>query len=374
MALFHTTVVDNQIKALDTIGTASGAIATFDTDKAERLVNLEVAITATGGGGTPVSPIAINGWSNANIVNMSDITNKAYFDGLLNGKYGFIDLGSLSWNKNDNWGGAPMFATTAPINNAKGASSTSSKANAICDIYETQSRDYIYLNTNVDAFNLTDIGYLQIRTTVSYATAVDFQTAMNGVYLIYELLTPATPTITKAQFETLLSAFSINGSIETIPFGQTVYGGRLNVGSGVLTVTHQAYTYVGDVGESWGKSGDYYYSPINASYRTPFTVIADRYKGVAPTAYTNLNNFECAMSAEFNYINIHDDSGYATVADFRTWLSNNNLTVVYKYVTPIEIQLDSKQIQAIIGTNNVYADTGDIIDLKFILSVGQAIS
>ena len=57
MALFHTTVLDNQIKALDTIGTASGSIATFDTDRAERLVSCvcevasgssEINITACG--------------------------------------------------------------------------------------------------------------------------------------------------------------------------------------------------------------------------------------------------------------------------------------------------------------------------------------
>ena len=38
MAYFHTTVLDNQIKALPTVSTASGAIATFDTDLTENLV------------------------------------------------------------------------------------------------------------------------------------------------------------------------------------------------------------------------------------------------------------------------------------------------------------------------------------------------
>ena len=39
MAYFPTNVLDNQIKALPTIDTASGSIATFTTDKAERLVS-----------------------------------------------------------------------------------------------------------------------------------------------------------------------------------------------------------------------------------------------------------------------------------------------------------------------------------------------
>ena len=57
MAFFKTIVLDNQIKALPTIATASGAVATFTTDKAENLVSCvcevasgksEVNVNATG--------------------------------------------------------------------------------------------------------------------------------------------------------------------------------------------------------------------------------------------------------------------------------------------------------------------------------------
>ena len=54
MAYFHTTVLDNQIKALPTVSTASGSIATFDTDMTENLIEVKCQILAKQeGSGTP---------------------------------------------------------------------------------------------------------------------------------------------------------------------------------------------------------------------------------------------------------------------------------------------------------------------------------
>ena len=85
MALFHTTVLDNQIKALPTVSTASGSVATFDTDMTENLVEVECEIVYQQASGTPSpsNPLPITTFSEMNVVQMSDITNKSFFDGLL---------------------------------------------------------------------------------------------------------------------------------------------------------------------------------------------------------------------------------------------------------------------------------------------------
>ena len=62
MALFHTTVVDNQIKALDTIGSVSGSIATFETDKDERLVSC-VCEVASGSSEVNITACGANVWN-----------------------------------------------------------------------------------------------------------------------------------------------------------------------------------------------------------------------------------------------------------------------------------------------------------------------
>lgn len=66
MALFHTTVLDNQIKALDTIGSASGSIATFDTDRAERLVSC-VCEVASGASEINVYHTGANLWVSGDV-------------------------------------------------------------------------------------------------------------------------------------------------------------------------------------------------------------------------------------------------------------------------------------------------------------------
>ena len=238
MALFHTTVLDNQIKALDAIGSVSGAICTFDTDRAERLVNLEVAITATGGGGTPVSPIAINGFSACNL--------------------------------------------------------------------------------------------------------------------------------------------SVNGTTETIPFGQTIYGGRLNVGSGVLTVTH-GYVDIGDLEWAYNSSLTMFLSTISG-IKTGLSdisklLICSSYATANYAGFGSITNLHIGTGSTLGLSTDRIaimDTNYTDANTFKTALTGQK--IVYELATPTTIQLDSKQIQAIIGTNNIYSDTGDIIDLKFVLSVGQAIS
>ena len=68
MAYFHTTVLDNQIKALPTISTASGSVATFDTDLTENLVECVCNIPS---GKSAISVIACG----KNIVDIRNVTS-----------------------------------------------------------------------------------------------------------------------------------------------------------------------------------------------------------------------------------------------------------------------------------------------------------
>ena len=62
MAYFHTTVLDNQIKALPTTDTASGSVASFDTDITENLVKC-VCEVASGSDIVSVFVNSINIWN-----------------------------------------------------------------------------------------------------------------------------------------------------------------------------------------------------------------------------------------------------------------------------------------------------------------------
>ena len=103
------------------------------------------------------------------------------------------------------------------------------------------------------------------------------------------------------------SVFISDADINTYPIalGQTVYGGTLNVTTGVLTVTDaNIASYAGEA--------------------LPSTWICDRAvyaEGVTPPTGSQ---------------------------------------VVYKLATPIEVQLTPTEVKTLLGANNIWADTGDI--------------
>lgn len=96
----------------------------------------------------------------------------------------------------------------------------------------------------------------------------------------------------------------------TTSLGQTVYGGTLDMVSGVLTVTH------GNIASYNGET-------------LPSTWISDRdvyASGTTPTT---------------------------------------GAQVVYELATPLTYQLTAQQIKTLVGTNNVWASSGDIVNITF---------
>ena len=349
MALFHTTVVDNQIKALDTIGSVSGAICTFETDKAERLVNLEVAITATGGGGTPVSPIAINGFSACDLVACGK--NLANTDLFSNTSFFTINAdGTVTQIANDNRSESTM--QTIALKAGTYTISRGVTHNNMAVYYYDNGWVYLVPSTSAESATFTvptDIDKIYIKW--SYGGYTGYPRTLS-------------PQIEVGSRKTEFEPY--NGTTETIPFGQTVYGGRLNVGSGVLTVTNICYNLIWGDGTNSTDLGNY---------------IRRRFTHTEPTVYppTEENPQLCdkapylaAYSQDSLHFYINSTDTYLYLPEGTS--DSEQIMVVAELQTPITIQLDSKQIQAIIGNNNIYADCGDIIDLKFVLSVGQAIS
>lgn len=207
----------------------SGSVATFDTSISRPLISAVADIDSS--------------TDNVSIVNMDDITKKAFFEGLLNGTYGFVDLGTMNWN----YDVTRKYFFSLDLSNPRTPVNTTDLVYwLICPLYSSEQPTNIYNDAeNHDKTCSIFPGGNLCTSNQSYTDAATFKTAMSGVYLIYELNTPTTPTITKAQFESLLSAFGINGWMFNYDLDETVTAGAtLDCVSGLLTRADQTIKYI----------------------------------------------------------------------------------------------------------------------------------
>ena len=202
MAYFHTTVLDNQIKALPTVDTASGAIATFDTDLTENLVSCvcEVASGAS----------TINVYDcGKNLANINPLT-------VASGDNIFVLVGSFYAI------GGKTYTISCNQETAL-TSCTRNTINAIVDgfqFYETTTTNY-HLDSGLHSLNITPLANQTIIIRFWGNTLSD-----ETIYSNWQ--------VEEGLIATAYESF--NGTNINIPFGETLSGdGSFDVLSGILT-------------------------------------------------------------------------------------------------------------------------------------------
>ena len=174
----------------------------------------------------------------------------------------------------------------------------------------------------------------------------------------------------------------VNESWDYEPFGQnypvswqteagTVYGGTVDLVTGVLTVTGAKDTY--DETASIGMDSDlggyhrFYISNDNIKKYTNYT--SHMKANLCPTVnnYVYYGGFDGEMAVtaysimgnQGNWLYIISKT-ISTVADLKTFLTSNPLEVWYELATPQTYQLTPQQIQTLVGVNNVWSEQGDV--------------
>ena len=148
----------------------------------------------------------------------------------------------------------------------------------------------------------------------------------------------------------------VTQSTTNIPFGQTVYGGVLDVTNGKLRVTHGivdlstlAFTY-----ESASKRWIVTYPTMKTYIGRSDAIICEKYE----TDITATSGAEGKVCISGNLILIYT-------------LDNVNApsgNAVIELATPTEITLTAKEIDTLLHDNNIYSDTGDILSMKYIIA------
>ena len=161
-----------------------------------------------------------------------------------------------------------------------------------------------------------------------------------------------------------------NGTIFPISWESetgTVYGGKLDVLTGELTVD-KAMVDLRTLNWTYTSDTDFGYNFFTCSSftnrkRGSVYLICDRYATASGGRNTMTSD---AMISSYNATNsqsicIRDDR-YTTVSDFIASLDGAQL--VYELATPTTIQLTPHEVKSLLGQNNIFADTGDI-DIEY---------
>lgn len=333
----------------------SGAIASFD-DGAENvpveslIVNIE-PVQAGSGDPSPSNVRAISGWTSVRVYRSDD---QLYL-------HSNIQIGK-NWTK--------AAAADRAINEFAVEPNTTYRVCRNGD--STMFGQVLFIEMNASS-QIKNFGL-----SYSYDAEITTDSNTNKVIIQYA----KTSAIVASDFarETVSVSKVLDVNNITLPNSAgTVYGGELDVSTGVLTVDRVKITYDGSSSQSWTASANVtgygFYSPVHSLIRLSDyrgSIICDRLetkKAYNEAEYLTAQNVitgymgDAATYPGQNWI-YAKANGLTTAADFKAWLSSNPIDVVYKLATPQTYQLTPAKINTLLGNNSIFADTGNV-DVKY---------
>ena len=151
----------------------------------------------------------------------------------------------------------------------------------------------------------------------------------------------------------------------TETLGQTVYGGKVDFVSGKLTIEYE-YKKITRTAESYtysGMNGVSFASTLDGS-KTRSVGYCSHAKVVTDTSDTQEGDMWFGVgNARVYWVGILD-AMQMTLAEFQTYMSNNDVYIAYPLNTPTEVTLTAEQISLLKG-NNVLTTDGDNINITY---------
>lgn len=164
----------------------------------------------------------------------------------------------------------------------------------------------------------------------------------------------------------------------TAELGETVYGGNVDFVSGEVNKEYGMITFDGSSDESWLYSDAYGWFYIDNQFGEAYRnnsesdfMICNLGTQSSYAVVTSLPDLHFACTSGTNSRFAFKNSQYSTVEDFKTWLSNNNMIVVYKLATPTESAIPGRVISPIEGVNNYWNDAGGDTEIQYFESEAQ---
>ena len=220
----------------------------------------------------------------------------------------------------------------------------------ICQLQPSPNTNLAYDSGNGKNFTIPDDGnnyQLLLRVQSGYS-------ASNLIfYPMLRLASDTDPTFEPYQ-----------GKLYQVQIGSTVYGGYVDLVSGVMTVDNALITFDGSGDETISKlSGNYNrYTmglPSDSMTWTDASTKTGKLLSNKFSETTNNLTYSGGTGIHYRATGVHEvvvSFGLgepSTLADFKTWLGNIPLQVLYWFDTPQTIQLTPQQIETLVGENNL---------------------
>ena len=147
----------------------------------------------------------------------------------------------------------------------------------------------------------------------------------------------------------------------------TVYGGQLNVTTGVLTVDRYMITLDGTQG-SWNAGAGIPYwrfNPVSANkpaYSKRESIISNQYNQITGGSSTDK---AIRVTSDNNGIYVYD-SRLVDSATAVSLMSESPVEICYPLLTAKTYQLTPTEVNTLLKQNNIFADTGDIASVEYV--------
>ena len=223
------------------------------------------------------------------------------------------------------------------------------------------------LDTSGRSLNVVEFdknqNFIQRTTLISNTTAVgvvskNWTTQANTYFIRIQMQKTQANNVALNLGSTALTYSAYTGTTHTIPFGQTVYGGSLEVETGVLTVTH-VIVNMGSINWSYSTTRAYFLGAMTGrKINSAMMCSMFPYKGNA-TDGAMADKADMTLWGDNNGQAIKiKDSAYTDAATFKTAM--NGAQLVYELAEPQTIQLTPVEVLTILGQNNIYSNTGSV--------------
>ena len=360
-------LIDNEIKDVYPLGESSGAIASFNTGVIMPLKSLtaEIKATETGSGEkSPSNPYIINGFDNGVITRCGK--NLFSYDLPIRDGYwtdnAFVGTNAIVPKENANgWQYIRVYVeglssiTLSGFDNQGGTNCawlSSENANDVISRFNS-------LNKN---------GTKTVPSGAKYLCLT--------IYNIKNKLT----TYPNAQLEigdTATTFEAYNGNNYEFTFEQTVYGGKLNVTTGELTVTQHgividgstvAATALGNVGNNKRVFIPY---PIGYTAKYDGATIDFNCDKIKPSLRDVIQYptqaTETAISTYTNgiYAVFVPSDNVTDLASANAWFASYQPLFVYTLETPYIVQLTPTEVKTLLGENNIFTNTNGNVDVIY---------